>query len=236
MERDVTGAKKKAKKRAPPASATHRYDKGETRRRLLDRSAELFAEQGPDSVSVRDICAAAGVNLAAIAYHFGGKDELYSAALRAAMERVAKQIRDESAPEEPDPLIRLRRHVLAFCRAFIGPASDPVCARLFMREMSAPSATLKDLVRDVVRPNFELVAGAIRALARDRIADEDVVLHVFSIVGQVLHYRNAAPITLRLLGWKGYPRGFAERAAAHIVAFSLRGIGRADLVSEERSS
>lgn len=37
---------------------------------------ELFAEQGLDRVSIRDITEAAEVNLAAVNYHFGGKQDL----------------------------------------------------------------------------------------------------------------------------------------------------------------
>ena len=49
----------------------------ETRQRLLDAGVRLFAEHGFKGVSVRDLSAAAEVNIAAINYHFGGKRELY---------------------------------------------------------------------------------------------------------------------------------------------------------------
>src|SRR5688572_23319083 len=47
-----------------------------TKTRILDVAEELFAEQGLDRVSIRDITEAAAVNLAAVNYHFGGKFEL----------------------------------------------------------------------------------------------------------------------------------------------------------------
>ena len=46
-----------------------------TRDRILDAAEELFAEQGFAS-SLRNITSSAGVNLAAVNYHFGSKEEL----------------------------------------------------------------------------------------------------------------------------------------------------------------
>ncbi|HVV02272.1 MAG TPA: TetR/AcrR family transcriptional regulator, partial [Verrucomicrobiae bacterium] len=50
-----------------------------TRSRILDVAEELFAEQGFNRVSIRDITKRAGVNLAAINYHFGSKEDLIAA-------------------------------------------------------------------------------------------------------------------------------------------------------------
>lgn len=47
-----------------------------TRALILDAAERLYAERGFGEVTLRDIVAAAGVNLAAVNYHFGSKDEL----------------------------------------------------------------------------------------------------------------------------------------------------------------
>src|SRR5215472_7846744 len=52
---------------------------GDTKSRLLGVAERLFADQGFDGVSVRQLTAAAGVNLAAVNYHFGSKEGLLSA-------------------------------------------------------------------------------------------------------------------------------------------------------------
>ena len=48
----------------------------DTKQRILDTAERLFAEQGYDATSLRHIIAEAGVNLAAVHYHFGSKEDL----------------------------------------------------------------------------------------------------------------------------------------------------------------
>src|SRR3954465_1594479 len=57
-----------------------------TRRRMLDAAERLFLEHGFDGTSLRMLTGAAGVNLAAVNYHFGGKEELFRAMLSARLD------------------------------------------------------------------------------------------------------------------------------------------------------
>ena len=52
-----------------------------TKERILDAAEALFVEHGFEATSLRQITAAAGVNLAAANYHFGSKEELFQAVL-----------------------------------------------------------------------------------------------------------------------------------------------------------
>ena len=53
----------------------------DTKTRILDAAELLFMEHGFEATSLRQITAAAGVNLAAANYHFGSKEELFQAVL-----------------------------------------------------------------------------------------------------------------------------------------------------------
>ena len=53
-----------------------------TQERILDTAESLFMEHGFEATGLRQITADAGVNLAAVNYHFGGKEELFEAVLR----------------------------------------------------------------------------------------------------------------------------------------------------------
>ena len=52
-----------------------------TKERILDTAEALFMEHGFEATGLRSITAAAGVNLAAVNYHFGTKEELFEAVL-----------------------------------------------------------------------------------------------------------------------------------------------------------
>jgi len=47
-----------------------------TRERILDAASDMFAERGVEAVSLRELTVKAGVNLAAVHYHFGSKEGL----------------------------------------------------------------------------------------------------------------------------------------------------------------
>ncbi|MBN0001791.1 TetR family transcriptional regulator, partial [Pseudomonas aeruginosa] len=58
-----------------------RADGDATRARLLEVAGQLFARLGYAGAANKAICEAAGTDLAAINYHFGGRDGLYQAVL-----------------------------------------------------------------------------------------------------------------------------------------------------------
>ena len=84
-----------------------------TKARILDAAETLFMEHGFEATSLRLITAAAGVNLAAVNYHFGSKEELFEAVLTRRLDpmnqaRVALLERYESeAAPAPVPCERI---------------------------------------------------------------------------------------------------------------------------------
>ena len=67
--------------------------KGEaTKEKLLNESLRLFAEKGYAGANVRAIAKAAGCNIGLIAFHFGGKEGLYKAALKRSCDNFNKHI------------------------------------------------------------------------------------------------------------------------------------------------
>src|SRR5690606_17611446 len=83
----------------------------QSRQALLDAAEELFATQGIDSVSNRRIAEFAGqANHSAVAYHFGGRDDL----IRAIFDRHEQPVRGRRAelaarlPADPEVTDHLR--------------------------------------------------------------------------------------------------------------------------------
>ena len=56
-----------------------------TREKLIEAAGEVFAEVGFHNATVREICALAGTNIAAVNYYFGEKLGLYSEVLKSSI-------------------------------------------------------------------------------------------------------------------------------------------------------
>src|SRR6185437_8949611 len=90
----------------------------ETRTRILDAAEELFMQHGFEGTSMRLLTAKAGVNLAAVNYHFGSKDALVEAVFRRRLDplnlaRLAELEKLEAQGGTPDPE--------GIIRAFLSP-------------------------------------------------------------------------------------------------------------------
>src|SRR5437764_6402442 len=62
-----------------------------TKERILDVAEALFMEHGYEATSLRAITTAAEVNLAAVNYHFGSKEELFQAVLTRRLDPMNQQ-------------------------------------------------------------------------------------------------------------------------------------------------
>src|SRR5215471_9035244 len=67
-----------------------RRTRASSRERILDASIAVFADEGYAGASTRALAAAAKVNIATLAYHFGGKEGLYRAAIARLYERLLR--------------------------------------------------------------------------------------------------------------------------------------------------
>ncbi|HVO48684.1 MAG TPA: CerR family C-terminal domain-containing protein [Steroidobacteraceae bacterium] len=130
---DIAAARRR---RVAPRARPRRLS---TRQQLLETAGQVFAEKGFDGTTGKEICRRAGVNVAAVVYHFGGMEQLYAAALGEARSRLVSLEKltavvagDRSAPEKLAALIGL------LVRALASPASESWAARLIGREIVSP--------------------------------------------------------------------------------------------------
>jgi AcrR family transcriptional regulator len=145
----------------------------DTRGRIIAAAENLFAEGGEDATSLRAITRAAGVNVAAVHYHFGGRDEL----LRAVLDRKLGPLNarrldllDEAVAAHGGTV-----PVHALLRAFLRPDLELV-ARLraggqvaFCRFMGRAYSQPGPAVAGFMRQQFEPVAGRLYPLLREAV-------------------------------------------------------------------
>lgn len=195
----------------------------ETRSRLLDAAGHEFAEKGYEGATVRSICDRAGVNLAAVNYHFGDKERLYEAVLLMAHRSRPKV---DLAPPGQDPRVGLRQFVARFLHDMIEQSERPWHQALMAREVAQPSKASDVLVREAIRPSFEYLATLIRQLGPD-LSPRQVHAAGFSVVAQCLHYKMSRSISERIIGAAAFEQLDTEFLVDHITQFTLAALGQA---------
>jgi len=208
--------------------ATGHDPSGRTRERILDAAEQLFADAGFEATSVRDMTASAGVNLAAINYHFGGKERLYREVVLRRLclmrdERVAAiRVAMRAAKGKP----RLDDVVRAFGNAVLAPLFDwdrgRVVVQLMAREMSEPRLPQGTCQLEVMQPVEAELARAFRELVPALDADA-ARMAVHGVHAQLLGLFQVARCqgTLERRIAHGVP---FDVALDHIVRFSAAGI------------
>jgi AcrR family transcriptional regulator len=199
----------------------------ESRDRLLGAAEQLFADRGYAAASVRGITTAAGCNVAAVNYYFGGKDRLYREVFRRGLSALrARRIASiRRAMEDAGDGATLEGLLEAFTSAFLEPAVAPAgggrFAELIAREWMDPHLPRDVFRKELVGPVREALTDAILATCPglDRSKANLCVQSIVAQLVQVIQHR-------RLFGTLGeWSRNSLrlEEVAEHIVRFSAAG-------------
>lgn len=202
-----------------------------TEDRLLVAAERLFAERGFAATSVRDITAEAGTSVAAVNYHFGGKDKLYRElfvrrlrAMReqrlAAIRRVLEEADAASLPLDPRRLLR------AFADAFLAPVSDWERGRnlvkLMTREFVDRNLPPEIFCQEMIRPVEAAFVAALRR-AVPGLEEREAVLAAHFVVAQLMYVVDMASLVGTLDGRHALGTSFSS-LADDIVRFSTAGL------------
>jgi TetR/AcrR family transcriptional regulator, regulator of cefoperazone and chloramphenicol sensitivity len=164
-------------------------DRGErARTRLLAEASRIFSEKGYAKASTRQICEAAGLNPAAIHYHFGDKDGLYRAVLLVPIHGIAAQLAgfDDAALTLTASLHHLLRGFVGEDGAATQGADDGV--RLYLREMIEPTPVFAAAAAQHIGPVHEAIAQLLARHIGVSTPDEDVHRLVFALIAMAHDY------------------------------------------------
>ena len=200
----------------------------ETRDRLLNAAGEVFAEFGFRRATVRDICARAGANVAAVNYHYGDKAALYKAVvLHGVGLALRKYPPDLGLPPDGSatPAQRLRAFVRAFLFRLLEPGPYAWHGRLMMWEMVEPTGALGELFPQMIGPIYQRLSGIVTELLGPAATDERVKLCCASVLGQCTFYRvGAALLALIQPGADNSQSDRIEQIAEHVSCLTIAGI------------
>jgi AcrR family transcriptional regulator len=188
----------------------------DTKQKILDTAERLFGEQGYSATSLRHIIAEAEVNLAAIHYHFGSKEELLDAL-----------IRRKAGPTNEERLVRLDR-------LEANAASVPVTVERVLEAFLIPMAEAADrnpqfvrlmgriyaegLLQTIVQKHFQSVSRRVLGMLRQSLptlSDDEFLWRAHFMIGAMAYTMCGMPDRT---GKGGPPGSFRERIE-RLIAF-----------------
>lgn len=204
-----------------------------TRVRILDSAERLFAAAGLDGPSLREITSAAGVNLAAVNYHFQTRDALIDAVLARRVRPINERrlaLLEEALANPGGPV--LEQVLEAFLRPVAeAAAQNPDFAPLMGRIHSAPPELIQRMFGAHLAPMAERFEAALRQV-RPELATPERFWRLHFTIGALAHalsWTNMLPV---MTGGMCDPRD-SEVLIEELVRFAAAGFRAA---AAQRSS
>ncbi len=200
----------------------------ETRTRILDAAEELFMQQGFGGTSMRLLTSKAGVNLAAVNYHFGSKDALIEAVFRRRLDPMnvariaALEALEAVGTPDADAIIRV------FVGASLRMLEDAKGGgrnfiRLLGRTYTEPAKGIRHLIGHMYAPTMQRYKAALER-ALPQMPREELVWRMHFMFG-TLAYTLAATDTVQLIaGSKPEDRYDARLLEDRLTAFLASGL------------
>lgn len=195
-----------------------------TKQRILAAAEELFAQHGFAGASLRRVTAAAKVNLAAVNYHFGSKENLIEEVFRRRLDDLSAQrmqrlsaIKGQAGTQLEDVL-----------DAFIRPALEQTLDRhgsAFVRVMARAYAEEDERLRRFLSDNYGHVLKQFAAeFARllPQLDKEELYWRIDIVVGAITYAMAGFGVIKRRDGEPA--KDYRERVAEHLVHFAAAGL------------
>ncbi|MEO0636278.1 MAG: CerR family C-terminal domain-containing protein [Pseudomonadota bacterium] len=193
----------------PPEAASE-----QTKYAILEAAIKLFGAKGFEATTVRDLITEADVNLAAVNYHFGGKDGLRMAVI----DHLATQFRQKGpgvalagldqaeigimSPEKARETLRFIMKT-SFKMAASGGGPD-LRARYIQRELIQGGEPTERFFEKVFSFQFNLMVQLV-ARATERAVDDEITrVRAINLIAQSVFLNLARPLVLLALGWDEY--------------------------------
>ncbi len=202
----------------------------ETRTRILDVAQALFAAHGFEATSMRMITGEAGVNLAAVNYHFGTKDALVQEVLKRHLRPLngrriqaldAAEAAAGGAPVKPSAIVE------SFFGSPLELAAGSDAGREFMRLLGRTFTEPSPMIRDFLVTEYEEVVGRYRdafCRALPAVPVEEILWRLHFMLGAMSHAVAGVDSLQVLTGVKVDEPDAMQRMAPRLMSFLLGGL------------
>ncbi|MDQ0063538.1 TetR family transcriptional regulator [Paenibacillus harenae] len=152
--------------------------------RILRAAKKLFAENGFEGTSVRQICEEAGANVALVSYHFGGKENVFAALFESFFPNdKIRTLRDDGI----DPVAGVRliiREVTLYRQA------EPELTRITQHEIVLNTPRIQKIREHVMPTWVQLRIWLERGREQGKFTFRSLDTALMSILGALLFYRD----------------------------------------------
>lgn len=161
-----------------------------TKNKIIAAALEEFAEHGYHAATIRNICKRAGVNIAAINYHFSGKAELYRQALEMIFAVKPPLPCGEKIQSDADMKTVMRDWI----KTFLYRGNDKkVPESLLMKkiahhEMLNPSDVFDEIIEVYFKPDVLSLESILRKGMPPNTTEQEIKTRVFSTLGSCMFY------------------------------------------------
>lgn len=213
-----------------PPQKTESSVSEKTRARILRSAEKIFALGGFRAMTLREVTNEAGVNLAAVNYHFGSKTNLMRALLRERFEPINRQrlqlLDEASALHAPDPVPLEEIYDALFRPLFTGIDSAPVNDNTLMQIIGRALTEPADFMRSIHKEFFaELSQRFMREIHRScpGLSEADLqyrfFLSVSTMIGTVIEQVRLENISGGKLDGHNLDRILQEMTAFVVAGF-----------------
>jgi len=171
-----------------------------TKDKIRLAAQELFSEQGYPATSMREITARADVNLAAINYHFGSKENLLHEIVRHCLqplneERLQRLDKLEEEARAANQTPELREVIRAFLepavRLFSSTSQEALpCMMARLHHELAPG--LEALIHQLISPVVARFVAAVQSTLPQH-QPKEIILRGHFMMGSLLHLMDTSP-------------------------------------------
>ncbi len=197
---------------------------GSTKERILSAAESLFAQRGFDGASLRQLTLAAGVNLAAVNYHFGSKEKLVEQIFRRRLDALNSRRLEALACVAGAETTTLEDVLSAFIRPALDLSHDESGA-LFMRVLARAFAEHDDTLRQFLSDNYGHVMRQFTAeFARllPQLSKQELYWRIDLVSGALTHAMSGFGMIQRKSGVSEIEH--REETAQHLIRFAVAGL------------
>ena len=189
-----------------------------TKSKLLTTAAKMFARRGMDGVSTRELAKAANVNLCAINYYFGSKQNLYEAVIDNLIQTITDSllIVINHQSEQNNPLNGIKNIIGNFFDFLYSDSVSDSQAMLMINEIISPSQAYEQIYAKILEPVHKQISQMVASYLDTDEKDTKVLILTHTLFGQAVIFRIHKEALLRQMNLKIYDKQLLQNIRKHI--------------------